>query len=415
MGDCIYCRKPAGWFREKHKECDAKYRAGCERIMALARDTMRSPTGNISAMETKARELASDSFVQDATIPGLLVKAWEDTVQSALEDNVLSLEEEDALERVLKHFRWTQDDLDKNGAYTALAKGGAIREVLEGKIPARMRVEGQLQFNFQKGEQLVWAFSPVKYYEVRTRRSYVGGYQGMSVRVARGVYYRVGGFRGNPVDTSEAVHADTGILGVTQKHLYFAGQAKSFRVRYDKVVSFTPYSDGIALQRDAATAKPQAFLTGDGWFTYNLVANLANLHAGRGPGADEDAAARAAEADRDDDDEAFDVPVVGESNYQAALESICGGRTEDGVDKIVDAALVLEDSNPYDAQAVRVDIEGKTVGYLSRANARRFRERLAGSGGEVGSALACKARIRGGWDRGDGDRGHYGVSLNLSM
>jgi len=36
-----------------------------------------------------------------------------------------------------------------------------------------------------------------------------------------------------------------------------------------------PYSDGIGIHRDAASAKPQIFVTGDGWFTYNLVVNLA--------------------------------------------------------------------------------------------------------------------------------------------
>ena len=29
--------------------------------------------------------------------------------------------------------------------------------------------------------------------------------------------------------------------------------------------------------RDAQTAKPQAFRTGDGWFAYHLAANLAQL------------------------------------------------------------------------------------------------------------------------------------------
>ena len=29
--------------------------------------------------------------------------------------------------------------------------------------------------------------------------------------------------------------------------------------------------------RDAQTAKPQTFRTGDGWFAYNLTANLAQM------------------------------------------------------------------------------------------------------------------------------------------
>jgi hypothetical protein len=278
----MYCGQPAGWFREKHKECDAKYWAACDRIVALAQQEIKS-SGDLAAMEARARKIGSGAFVLDATIPSLLINGWERAVQSVLEDSVLSADEETALGRALRHFRWNQDDLDKNGAYMNFVKGGTLRDVLEGKVPTRWRVEGPLPFNFQKDEQLIWAFSGVKYYEVRARRSYVGGYQGVSVRIARGLYYRVGGFRGDPVETAEAVHADTGILGVTQKHLYFAGPVKSFRVQFDKVVSFTPYSNGIGFQRDAASARPQSFLTGDGWFTYNLVTNLANLSAGRTP------------------------------------------------------------------------------------------------------------------------------------
>ena len=29
--------------------------------------------------------------------------------------------------------------------------------------------------------------------------------------------------------------------------------------------------------RDAQTAKPQTFVTGDGWFAYNLAVNLAQM------------------------------------------------------------------------------------------------------------------------------------------
>ena len=65
------------------------------------------------------------------------------------------------------------------------------------------------------------------------------------------------------------------MLGREAQHLYFAGARKKFRVRYDKIVSFEHYEDGFGIMRDAQTAKPQTFRTGDGWFAYNLAANLA--------------------------------------------------------------------------------------------------------------------------------------------
>jgi len=110
----------------------------------------------------------------------------------------------------------------------------------------------------------------------------------------------------------------------------------------------------------------------------------------------------------------YGYDIVGESNYQNALESICGGRTDESAEKEVEATLILDDDNAYDDQAVRVDINGKTVGYLSRQNARKYRGYLQrkGHGKVVG---ICQALIVGGWGRDNGDSGHFGVKLNLTL
>jgi hypothetical protein len=88
-------------------------------------------------------------------------------------------------------------------------------------------------------------------------------------------------------------------------------------------------------------------------------------------------------------------------------------RSEEGVDLEVEACVLLENTNPYDPEAVRVDVDGRTVGYLSRTDARAYRRALESVG--VAEGLACKGRIRGGWDRGQRDRGHYGIYLDLAL
>ena len=110
----------------------------------------------------------------------------------------------------------------------------------------------------------------------------------------------------------------------------------------------------------------------------------------------------------------FELPIVGESHYQDALEIVTGGKTPAGVDVVVEADLVLEDSNPYDSKAVRVDIQGRTVGYLDRETARSYRKR-ADEGGFGGLKGRCKAQIRGGWRRPGGSEGHFGVWLDLPV
>ena len=46
---------------------------------------------------------------------------------------------------------------------------------------------------------------------------------------------------------------------------------------YHRIVDFEPYTDGFGIMRDAQTANPQAFKTGDGWFAYNLAVSLAQM------------------------------------------------------------------------------------------------------------------------------------------
>ena len=108
----------------------------------------------------------------------------------------------------------------------------------------------------------------------------------------------------------------------------------------------------------------------------------------------------------------FQIEVVGESHYQRTLESICGGRSEDGANKIAQATVILEDDNPHDNRAVRVDIDGQTVGYLPRESARVYRRKLK-EAGYPRLTGTCSAVIRGGWDRGGDDRGYFGVWLDL--
>lgn len=110
----------------------------------------------------------------------------------------------------------------------------------------------------------------------------------------------------------------------------------------------------------------------------------------------------------------FECEVVGESRYQSALSDICGGKCRDGWELKKRALLALEDDNPHDPRAVRIDIDGRTVGYLSRRFAKGYRDRLELQKLPPGN-FTCPALIVGGWDRGGGDEGHFGVKLDLPV
>jgi len=231
---------------------------------------------DINSIPNALSEIAQANYIAQFECPRALRTGWEQALDHFLEDSSLSESEEARLLAFANQLELTPNDLNVNGAFDRAIKAKILTGLCEGRVPIA-QINGQLPFNFKKSEQPVYVFNSVNYYEERTRTTYVGRSQGVSVRVMKGIYYRVGAFKGTPVQTSQMAHVDNGIFAVTTESLYFQGNRKSFRIPYSKIVSFTQYSNGIGLHRDAASAKPQIFVTGDGWFTCNLIENLARI------------------------------------------------------------------------------------------------------------------------------------------
>lgn len=283
MANCKYCGKPAGLLRKKHADCEKQHKEqlhsiekASSKIIAEALTAIKG-TENFEVLIEKFSEIERSHSIPTQNKRPLLIKSWEQAVDDFLDDGVLDENEESRLVEFKNHFSLSQEDLDRNGVLTKTTKAAVLRDILNGVIPQKMTFDRNLPINLQKGEQVVWAFPNSQYLEDKTRRQYVGGSQGLSIRVMKGVYYRAGAFKGRSIEYNERVHVDTGLVILTNKNIYFAGSQKSLRLPYNKIVTFEPFSDGIGIMRDTMTAKPQIFVTNDGWFTYNLVSNLSQF------------------------------------------------------------------------------------------------------------------------------------------
>jgi hypothetical protein len=97
---------------------------------------------------------------------------------------------------------------------------------------------------------------------------------------------------------------------------------------------------------------------------------------------------------------AFMTRTVGVRQYQPAIRAIADGwRAQhpgaDLFDAELFAALYPEPTNPYDRQAIQVQIDGTIVGYLSREEARAYYPVLRQLA-QKDHFAACRAHIVGG-------------------
>lgn len=245
---------------------------GLQLATAASTDDAASES-RLAQVEAKIRLAAQAANIQESALHGLVVQSMEGALEQLLEDGHLSHSEERAVGAVLAMFDIRGGTHDGNSIWAKMVKFAALRDLAEGTLPTPF-VDVRVPFRMMKSEALIWLFEGVDYSLTRTRREFRGGSVGVNVRVARGVYLRQSSFRGRPVEVNESVQVDTGLLGITTKHIYFTGPSRSFRIRHNKIVSLTPFSDGVGLTRDSATARPEFFRVGDGWFVYNLLQNI---------------------------------------------------------------------------------------------------------------------------------------------
>ncbi|WP_420635067.1 hypothetical protein [Candidatus Palauibacter sp.] len=224
----------------------------------------------LADLQAELKEMAGRSWIDVGQVDAFISNGVADALERALEDQLLSSRELRSLNAYCEHFGIPPSFRCSQRVRKAVLLAG----ILEHGVIPKPDDGSVLPFNLMKSESLLWLFEGVEYVTEVTHKQYVAGSQGMSFRVARGVYYRVGGTRGRNVSTTAMETVDSGLMAVTTKHLYFKGggiRGKSFRIRLNRIVSFEPYEDGVGLMRDTQRAKSEAFKTDDGLFTTNLL------------------------------------------------------------------------------------------------------------------------------------------------
>jgi hypothetical protein len=114
----------------------------------------------------------------------------------------------------------------------------------------------------KNNEKAVLVLNNIAFWEPRAVRQTSGMYGGPSIRVAKGVSFRVGGVQARSESHEELRQIDSGVLTLTTRRLIFAGSKRTTNIDLKKILSIEAYKDGIASQRENKQ-KTEYFLNTD--------------------------------------------------------------------------------------------------------------------------------------------------------
>ena len=177
-------------------------------------------------LSAKSQEIVQRAF--DAAVSDQRLSPSEDGELQALAEN---------LGITIKHNEETRLLLDKVRLYWRIE---------EGDIPTVT-----VDIKLQRGESCYFE-AQVDWLEERrvTHRYNYSGPQAR-IRIAKGVYWRLGSMAVKPTSEDVLKHIDSGVLYVTNKRVLFRGQRGNKSIRLNRIIHIEPYGNGVEIEKDA--------------------------------------------------------------------------------------------------------------------------------------------------------------------
>ena len=177
-------------------------------------------------------------------------KAMSLTFNNISSDERITEEEKKDLEALMKYFGLNTGDFEFN--QKNFNKFYSLALVDKGILP-KLENTG-LNIIFKKGEILHWLCgSTLKKQKRITERVNYSGFTG-SIKITKGVRYRVGSFKLAPQTREVMVDEDSGNFWMTNQRIGFLGSRKNFSLPYNKILSFELYNDGVKIHKEGREA-----------------------------------------------------------------------------------------------------------------------------------------------------------------
>lgn len=193
--------------------------------------------------------------IQSHTLQVSASELLKQALDQSLADRRLSPDEMESLNILAHNLGVALSPDDQTAA--AMARYALLWRIENGDLPVVA-----IPLNLQKGETCHFTASGT-WNEIRKSTTTVGYHsQGVSIRIARGVYYRVGGSRPRRVTTEGLTEIDSGTLYLTNKRVIFDGQRKNTSIRLSALLGFEVFADGLVLEKGTGRS-PHLILSGD--------------------------------------------------------------------------------------------------------------------------------------------------------
>lgn len=313
MPNCRYCGKNAGLFSLYHKECKEKWEKGGAELLAEIHAYFKGRV-TMADVQRKLASLRHNSFINDDDVvrqSGVGIRLYADSLSLPITPQHLQLIDvyirgigvsrdqlnvdgclsylgkrlyscvlagfyndgvpADKIERRLRHVEAllpVSDEDKKSAGIDRMAQSVVLQQIRQGIMPQSIPLS--LPVVLVRNEAALWCYDDVTMFQEKTVKEYVGGRNGFSIRVMKGVRYNTGRMKTKPVEHTEMENCGKGSLIVTNKHILFCSNQQSLKLPYTKIIGITPYSDGMEIHRDGK-ANRLVFQGIDSWFISNLL------------------------------------------------------------------------------------------------------------------------------------------------
>lgn len=248
---------------------DAERRLAIPRYQKALRDALADH--QLSAQERADLErLAAGLRISPAMQRDLYAKDTKELLQAVLTDMLadhrLSPEEFANFATLAKHLG--VDPSFEEATQARMHRYALYWRIENGDLPAV-----EVPIALQRGETCHFVCEG-RWLEHRKQTRTTGYYSsGVSVRIARGLYYRVGASRPQRVTTEGLTEIDRGTLYLTNKRVLFDGEQRNWTIRWPSIIAFHAYSDGLVLEKGTGKS-PHLVLHGDAELAAVLCAVL---------------------------------------------------------------------------------------------------------------------------------------------